>query len=143
MTPPLSPRSRGHPDAYTVPPPKSQVDIDVTGHVTTPTAAPAAPAPAPAKPFPTKKPRPSQNPTIQAPSPAPAEKDEEEGPYEEQPSKKKTQAVSGFAALGLSVGAAVFLAVVSTLGVALYAHKLRRRGQMREGTFFSPPGRSG
>lgn len=57
--------------------------------------------------------------------------------YEEDPtgthSKKKQQALSGFAALGLSVGAAVFFAVLSTLGVALYAHRLRQRGQLREG----------
>ena len=126
--------SRGHPDAYTAPPPKHQVDIDVTGHVTptAPTAAPANPPPAPTiKPSIIKKPRPSQN-LAGAPPP----KDTEEGnggPYdddEEPMNKEKKQAFTRFAALGLSVGAAVVCAIVSTLGVALYAHRLRQQGQL-------------
>lgn len=137
-TQPTYNNSRGHPDAYTIPPPApTQADIDVTGHVTSPTTkAPTTTVPAPA---PTKKPRPSQNPTIQTPpsaGPVPAPDDgdkeeEEEGPTEE--GNKRKKALSGFAALGVSVGAAVFFAILSTLGVALYAHRLRQRGLRREG----------
>lgn len=134
--------SRGHPDAYN---PLSQIEIDVTGHVSPPTVAavPAtapAPAPAPAHKH-GKQLRPSP-PHPAPPSSHPAHKDESsdeetsdyDAPTHTDHDKEKKRTLSGLAALGISVGAAVVCAVLSTLGVALYAHRLRQRGMLlREG----------
>lgn len=57
---------------------------------------------------------------------------------EEEKERKRKGGVKGFALFGLLIGAAVFAAVLSVLGVGYYAYRtrqktMRRRGRSRKG----------
>lgn len=146
----IVPTCRGHPDAYMPQPqgpltpatplpapPKTTVEVGPGGEVTGTTTPPPPP-------------KPTTNPPAQAPTTKDITGTPSRWPFwtgkdstepvedvEEEEKERKGKGLKGFALFGLLIGAAVFAAVLSVLGVGYYAYRIRQKTMRRREQVFT------